>query len=301
MAWHPLRNLGLKFVALLLGALLWFTVSGQQAERTLPGVAVVYRNKPASLEMTEQTTFVEIHVRGLDSQLRTIQPRDFEARVDLANARPGAQTFTLRTDQVSAPLGLEVTQVDPSSVMAVLELAGAANLPVRPFVDGTPAPGFVVSEVSVEPSSVTVVGPQRRMSSTTSATTDRVGIEGASATITQNVSVGVTDGSLRLREPRTARVVVRIEKAGERIFATAHVTLRNLEPGFRGSADPAVVSVLVRGAESVLTRLDPASIAPYVDVTGLGRGKHQVPVLLDVKGLLTVLSIRPAQVTVDIH
>src|SRR5688572_1281033 len=104
MAWHPLRNLGLKLVALLLGGLLWFTVSGQQAERTLTGVAVVYRNKPGSLEMTEQTSFVDIHVRGLDSQLRTIQARDFEARVDLTSARPGAQTFTLRTDQVSAPL-----------------------------------------------------------------------------------------------------------------------------------------------------------------------------------------------------
>ena len=53
MAWHPFRNFGLKLVALLLGALLWFTVSGQQAERTVPGVPVVYRNKPAGLEITD--------------------------------------------------------------------------------------------------------------------------------------------------------------------------------------------------------------------------------------------------------
>ena len=38
MAWHPFRNLGLKVVALLLGTLLWFTVSGQQVERTVTGV-----------------------------------------------------------------------------------------------------------------------------------------------------------------------------------------------------------------------------------------------------------------------
>ena len=79
MAWHPFRNLGLKVVALVLGTLLWFTVSGQQAERTLPDVPVVYRNKPANLEITDQTTSVNVHVRGLDSQLRTIQARDFEA------------------------------------------------------------------------------------------------------------------------------------------------------------------------------------------------------------------------------
>lgn len=300
MAWHPFRNLGLKVVALLLGGLLWYTVSGQLVERTVPGVPLVYRNKPASLELTEQASFVDIHVRGLDSQLRAVQPRDFEATVDLAGARPGAQHFLLRTDQVTPPMGVEVTRVVPGSVMAVLELAGAANRPVRPVIEGVPAPGFVVSEVTVEPSSVTIVGPARRITSTTAATTDRVPIEGASSTVTANVSVGVGDAGLRLREARTAKVTVKIEKAGERLFAAARVVLRNLEPGLRGVADPAVVSVRLRGADSILRRLDPAAVVPYVDVTGVGRGSHPVAVLIDLRGTLTLESVRPAQVTVTI-
>jgi YbbR domain-containing protein len=301
MAWHPFRNLGLKFVALVLGTLLWFTVSGQQAERTLADVPVVYTNKPPNLEITEQTSSVDVHVRGLDGQLRTIQARDFEARVDLTGARPGAQSFSLRTDHVSSPLGIEVTSVNPGSVLAVLEQAGTASLPVKPLIDGVPAPGFVVSEVTFDPLTVDVVGPASRLGATTAATTDRVAIEGASVTVTQNVSIGVSDSALRLREPRTARVTVRIEKAGERTFAASHVMLRNLEPGLRGSAEPSVVSVLIRGAQSLLTRLEPQAVQPYVDVTGLGRGSHSVAVLLDPKGTLTVASIRPAEVTVTIR
>ncbi len=230
-----------------------------------------------------------------------IQPRDFEAGVDLRGARPGAQRFAIRTDQVSTPLGLEVTSVEPGSALAVLEFGGTANLPVKPLIDGTPAAGFVVSEVLVEPLAVTVVGPAKRLQSTTSATTDRVGIEGASTTVIQNVGVGVIDAALRLREARSVRVTVRIEKAGERPFAASHVMLRNLEPGLRATADPAVVSVLLRGAESLLSRLDPKAVVPYVDVTGLGRGSHTVPVLFDPKGTLTLQSIRPAQVTVTIN
>lgn len=300
MAWHPFRNVGLKVVALGLGTLLWFTVSGQQAERALPGVAVVYRNKPASLEITDQTSFVSIQVRGLDSQLRTIQARDFEAKVDLSGARPGSNNFTIRTDQISAPMGLEVTSVDPGSVNAMLEMAGAASRPVRPFIDGTPAAGFVVSEVTVEPASVNVVGPASRLGLNTSATTDRVPIEGATATVTHSVSVGVSDASLRLREARTARVTVKIERAGERVFAASHVELRNILPGLRGSTEPSVVSVVMRGAQSLLARLNPATVVPYVDVTGLGRGSYAVAVLVDPKGTLTVASIRPAEVTVII-
>jgi YbbR domain-containing protein len=104
MAWHPFRNVGLKVVALVLGALLWFTVSGQQAERPVSDVPVVFVNKPDGLELTEQTPVVDIHVRGMDSQLRTIQARDFEARVDLKGARLGTQQIPLRTDQVNAPI-----------------------------------------------------------------------------------------------------------------------------------------------------------------------------------------------------
>ena len=300
MAWHPFRNTGLKVVALAMGALLWFTVSGQQAERPVPDVPVVFVNKPDGLELTEQTSFVDVHVRGLDSQLRTIQARDFEARVDLTGARQGMQQILIRTDQVSAPFGLEVTQVQPGAVSALLEVAGAARMNVVADIDGTPQQGFVVSETTVEPATVNVIGPQRRISPTSAATTDRVSIEGASSTVTANVKVGVADSALRLREPTTARVVVKIEPAGERVFAAARVAVRNLAQGLNAHVDPGVVSVMFRGGQSVLARLGPDAAEPYVDVTGLGRGRHEVPVILDQVGRLTSAA-RPTTVTVIIN
>jgi YbbR domain-containing protein len=267
----------------------------------VPDVPVVFVNKPDGLELTEQTPFVDIHVRGLDSQLRTIQARDFEARVDLTGTRQGLQQILLRTDQVSAPFGLEVTQVLPGAVSALLEVAGAASMSVVADVDGTPQQGFVVTETTVEPATVTVIGPQRRISPTSAATTDRVSIEGASSTVTANVKVGVADSALRLREPTTARVVVKIEPAGERMFAAARVAVRNLKQGLKAAhVEPGVVSVMVRGGKSVLARLGPDAAEPYVDVTGLGPGRHEVPVLLDPVGRLT-LTARPLTVTVIIN
>ena len=300
MAWHPFRNMGLKFMALALGTLLWFTVSGQQAERQVPDVAVVYLNKPSGFEITDQANYVDIQVRGLDSQLRTIQARDFEARVDLTDARLGVQQITLRTDQVHGPPGVEIKQVQPGSVMVLLVVSGAVNLPVQPNVDGSPRTGFVVSETTVVPASVTVLGPARRISAANNATTDRVSIGGASATVTQGVAVGVADAALRLREPVKATVTVKIEPAGERVFAAARVSVRNLANRLKAHVEPAVVSIVFRGAQSVLARLNPEVAAPYVDVTGLGPGRHEVPIFLDPVGTLTAAA-RPASVTVIIN
>jgi len=300
MAWHPLRNIGLKALALVLGTLIWFTVSGQQVERPIMDVPVVYVNKPDGFELTDQTPTVDIHVRGLDTQLRTAQPRDFEARVDLTGARQGTQEIPLRTDQITAPFGLEVRDIEPAVVMVLLEVSGAANLAVKPRVEGAPAAGFVVSETTVEPASVTVLGPARRISSVDAATTDRVSIEGATATVAETVNVGVPDAGLRLKQPTTARVVIKIEPAGERMFAAARVSVRNLGSGLHPEVDPAVVSVLLRGARSVLARLVTTSVVPYVDVTNLGPGRHEVPVVFDPIGTLTAV-VRPATVTVNIR
>jgi YbbR domain-containing protein len=301
MAWHPFRNVGLKLIAVGLGVLLWFTVSGQQAERTIPGVPVVYRNTPQTIEITDQTRFVDIHVRGVDSQLRAVQPRDFEARIDLTGAKPGAQEFPLRIDQVTAPFGLEVTHVDPGSVMAVLDQAGSVTLPVRPDIEGQPASGFIVAEITVDPATVTVVGPMRRLSLASAATTDRVSIEGAAATVTQTVGVGVPDAALRLRDPRSARVVVRVEPARERVFLGVRLAIRHLDAGRRGTVEPSAVAVVLRGAAPVVDRLDVGMVAPHVDVAGLPRGRHEVPVHLDPIGGLTVVSIQPATVIVVIN
>jgi YbbR domain-containing protein len=170
-----------------------------------------------------------------------------------------------------------------------------------PFIDGTPAQGFIVSGTTVEPESVEVIGPERRVASATSATTDRIPIQDAKATVSANVGVGVLDGLLRLREPRTARVVVTIERAGERPFAALRVAVRGVARGLTATVTPVVVSVIMRGPETTLARLDPQTVVPYVDVSGLGRGRHEVPVLIDVAGALTVASVRPATVIVTLQ
>jgi hypothetical protein len=65
--------------------------------------------------------------------------------------------------------------------------------------------------------------------------------------------------------------------------------------------EPSAVSVVLRGAAPVVDRLDVGMVAPHVDVAGLPRGRHEVPVLLDPIGGLTVVSIQPATVIVVIN
>jgi YbbR domain-containing protein len=212
MAWHPFRNLGLKCLAVVLGTLLWFIVGGEFVVERRVQVALEFRNIPASLELTgTPPSTVDARLRGTSGQLSRIGRGDVVAYVDLNGAQPGMRLFTLRTDQVTAPAGVQVEQVFPAALALELERSGVLTVPVVPVIEGEPADGYVRGAVTVEPATVEVVGPESRLKQLRSAITEPVSIAGAKTTVQKMVGIGVTDAALRVRQTRDAKVTVVIK------------------------------------------------------------------------------------------
>jgi YbbR domain-containing protein len=211
MAWHPFRNPGLKALALVLGTVLWFTVRGYEIERRI-SVPVSYRNVPAPLELTgEQSDRVTVRVRGDDSVVSALTEGSLRVVVDLEGSEAGSNTMPLRTDHVSAPARVEVMQIEPGTVTVTLERAGQITVPVRPTLEGQPAPGYAVRRITVEPERVTIAGPESRLTGPIAVITDRVLLEGRTGRVVQEVGVGVNNPQLRVQSPRTVRVTVQID------------------------------------------------------------------------------------------
>ncbi len=214
MAWHPFRNLGLKVVATGLATLLWLSVGSDFFVERSVRVPLMFRNLPAHLAIAPGAPgSVEVHLRGRSSQL-TGEQGEVNVSIDLADARSGSHVFHLRTDLVTTPFGMEVTQVFPAAVTLTLEEKDRRLVPVKATVEGEPAKGFFVKEVLVEPGEVEVVGPKRPLAALKHAMTETVMIEGATASVVRTVNIGIADALVRLREPRSARVTVVIVKDG---------------------------------------------------------------------------------------
>ena len=212
MAWHPFRNLGLKLVAVGLGTMLWFTVSSDHFVERSVRVPLVFRNVPSALEIApDAPDTVEVHLRGRVSELAGDQG-DVIVYIDLSDARAGSRLFHLRTDQVTTPFGISATQVFPSTVMLTLETTGTKRVNVEATVEGKPADGYEMGKISVDPPAVDVIGPESELKALRSAITETVMLDGAKATVTRSVSIGVMNSSLRLKESRTARVTVEVIK-----------------------------------------------------------------------------------------
>jgi YbbR domain-containing protein len=302
MAWRPFRNVGLQLAALGLSVLLWVTISGQQVERNL-SVQLQFRNMPASLELLgEQLRNVEVRVSGASGLISSLEPSQIVATVNLTDARPGVRVFPLTTEQISAPLGILVKSVAPSTISLTLERGGSAQVPVKPTIDGEPAAGYELGEVTWQPKTVEVLGPESALKDVEPAVTERISIEGATSTVVDTVGIGMTDPALHLRQAQSARVTINVVPGQVAKFANRPVVFQNLAPGRKAVAQPVAVTVSVRAAQRVLSAIVDPLLKPYVDVTGLAAGRYNLPVRVDPQGgAYVVTAIEPATVAVRIQ
>lgn len=304
MAYHPFRHLGLKVLALALATLLWLTVAGEHVvERTLR-VPLEFRNIPAELEVVgDPPSTVDVRLRGSSALLSRLEPGEVVAVLDLTNARPGSRIFHLRNDEVRSPYGAEVAQVVPGTLGLELEKSARRQVPVKAPVEGDPAPGFVLGAITVEPSTVEVVGPESRLKTLAQANTEPVDVAGARHPVRDVVAVGVVDSAVRLAHPQSVTVIVDVLPAPvERALPGVTVRARNVAKGRRAPViSPATVTVAVRGRRDALAGLMPGQVEAFVDLAALGPGRYNLRVQFEPSQQFGVSAITPPTVDVTLR
>lgn len=214
MAYHPFRNLGLKFLSTCIAVLLWLVVAGERTVERVMRAPVEFQNLPAGLEIVgNPPESVEVRVRGPSGALSRMAAGDMSAVIDLQGARPGRRLFHLTQEHVSVPYGMEVMQVGPSTLTMEFEPQVARTVPVEPDVEGRPAPGYEITSIKSDPARVEVLGAETALQQLRNAVTEPVSVEGQTRTVREVVTIGLPDSSLRLRSPQTAVVTVNIGRA----------------------------------------------------------------------------------------
>ncbi len=211
MAYHPFRNLGLKFLSTCIAAMLWLVVAGERVVERVLRAPVEFQNLPNGLELVGNLPdTVEVRLRGSSGALSRMASGDLAAVLDLRTARPGRRLFHLTPAQVTVPYGIDVVQVGPSTLMMEFETSGVRVVPVEPDIEGRPAAGFEVTKVTSDPQTVEVAGPESALKRLDAAVTEPVNVTEETRSVREEVTIGVQDASLRLTRPQTAVVTVTI-------------------------------------------------------------------------------------------
>jgi YbbR domain-containing protein len=299
MAIPGFRHIGLKMISVVLAALLWLLVSGEQTVERALRVPLEFTNLPPQLELVGSPPMaVDVRVRGSSGTLSRVAAGELSAVLDVRTARVGDRLFHLTAEDVRAPFGVEVVQVTPASVSLTFEESLSKTVGVRARVEGEPAPGYTVGAVTVNPATVTVVGPASALKNLTEAITEPVSVEGASRPVVDEVTIGVMDPVVRLRQPQNAQVTVSVVAAPDEWVVkgiTVHVTGTD-----NAVAAPGSVTVQARGPRDSMD-MDPSHYSAAVDVTGFSPGRYVLPVRVEAPMGIGLLRVEPAEVAVTIR
>jgi YbbR domain-containing protein len=295
MAYFPFRHVGLKFLSICIATLLWLVVAGDRVVERALRIPVEYQNLPSGLEIVgDPPEAVDVRLRGSSGTLGRLTPSETSAIIDLRNARPGRRLFHLTATQVNVPYGIEVVQVAPATLPIEFENSAVRILQVRPSIEGRPAAGYQIHNVTSDPSTVEVIGPESALRGLDEAMTEPISIANETRPVREVVTIGVADPTVRLRTPQTATVTVQIGPGSStRTLTAVPVSVTNAEEGVRVRLIPPTVAVGVKGTKDDVQELTPSSLEAHVDAAGLPPGEHTLEVKVRAPQGLAIESIAP--------
>jgi hypothetical protein len=208
-----MKNLGLKFAALVLACVVWFIVSGPRREQTRQRMVTASLSlvglPPDLVITTDVRSSVAVRVKGRISDLRSLASQSLEASADLSLiSKAGDIVITLRPQNINVPEDIEVVDIVPNKVRFSIEKLGQRTVPIRPFLVGAPPLGYLVGQAVASPERALIAGPMSQIMKLSEVATERIIMTGRTATFVQNVPVVSDSPLVRVILPVTTQVTV---------------------------------------------------------------------------------------------
>jgi len=268
-------NLPWKLAALFASSTLWMAINGSEpnADRYL-NLTVMPFGLPKQLVVADQdTSTVEVQLRGPRSILRTIDEEDHRVALNLRGAEPGDVSMKITAEMLDFPRRVRVVQINPPQIKVHVERLLTKSIPVRAVLVPARRNGYTLSDATVTPANVEVSGPSSRVDRLQVIETEPINtfVDGQ---VERDVPLAGA-GKWLSYSPNTVRVAFAVsEVEGRRTVRNVAVALRAAVAG--STLDPAAIEVTVRGPEHRLASFKAGDVASYVDGAGLGPGVHAV-------------------------
>ncbi|HWI62071.1 MAG TPA: CdaR family protein [Symbiobacteriaceae bacterium] len=222
--------------------------------------------------------------------------------LEAADLVPGKDRVTKKvipTDEKGAPVNLKEQFVDV--LLTWKEQPPGATFKVKPLTKGTLPPGLAVTGIDVQPASLQVRAAVLggKLPEQAIIETEPIDLTGRAKTFSTTVRLLPPTGTTVTTNTVTATVNIS-EVLQERVIKGLPVTVRGKASNAEVTPTITDVQVRVRGLYSAVMPLEVIHIPAFVDVEGLGSGKHVLPVKVEAPVGVTVVDVDPPAIEVTI-
>ncbi|HVH92618.1 MAG TPA: CdaR family protein [Candidatus Acidoferrum sp.] len=290
-------NFGLKVLAIVIAVGLW--VAGHRDVERAVEVPVEFRNIPSDLMVLDnRVDYVVLRLTGPRTLVSTLDAGDLKLGLDLDGAKAGSVSYPLTSTSFNIPRGVTIARITPPVVHLRLEPMIKRVLPVTVRFVNKPPPGQKIGETSVEPESVSVLGPAEEVRRLVSVETLPIDLEDNRSTIKRKVRLS-TGGKPFSFSPDQVEVAITLEEEEiSRAFSNIDVEAK----GFAGKyiVSPRSVYLRLSGPKRVIEKLEVGADQVYLNLKGLAPGEHSVPLSVSLPPEVKVTEQKPQRFKVRI-
>jgi hypothetical protein len=297
LRWLVLHNAGIKLLALVSAAGLWFFVNAGERDAELSlEVPLELHNMPSNIMLVSpRVEFINLVVRGPRTLLQRIRPEQLSMVLDLRGVRPGPAVFRIADEALDLPRGVTVMRLTPSEVTMEFAATLRRRVPVHVAFSGKPPGELRVTATKVAPESVEVVGPADQVQQIKAAETSAIDLSDAQPGLIErdvlldapreylSFSANLVHAQVLLEEPERTRTVGNVP-----------IVVRN--SAYRTTLQPATVQITVRGPRSAMDSLELDHGAVYIDAAGNEPGTYEVTPAVDLPADVELVKQEPSSV-----
>ncbi len=274
----------------------------QRAKRPMP-VRVQIDGKPALGYLRRATTVdpSEVSVSGPSTYVTQVVEAFTSVSVQDADANIERELQLQPQDSEGQTVPYVTLTPEVVNVRIPIERSSYYDsLPVKAVLEGQSAPGYRVTDISVEPPTVTVFGTPDVLEALPGyIETEPIDVEGAQANVIVRPALNVTP-NVAVVSDQQVEVRVFIEAIQSSLTMEITPELQGLRPGLTATVSLETVEVILSGPLPMLETLEADDVRVVLDLFDLPHGTHQVEPQVVVPEGLTAQSIIPATVQVEI-
>ena len=260
---------------------------------------------PDGLEASRpETSEDEVQVRGPASVVGRVDRAVASVNLDASGIDFDRPVELVLVDVEGQPIGDGLVDATPRTVAVRVDVEAVEEtktVPIRPEITGTPAAGFALAALDIDPLTVTLRGVPEALAGVTEVVTAPISIQDASSDQSAPAEVVLPDGVSYAdgTAPEVTVIATIVPSVSSRTFVVGVVC----SGAGANACLPALdrLSITLSGPGGALDGLTAQALTPTLDVSGLAPGTYDIdPVLPGLPAGVELLGVQPNAVTVSV-
>lgn len=276
------RNWPVKLVCFVLAVFIYFFYrTATLQEKTLP-ISLEVSSQGVTLPTQTLPTHIKVSLKGRPEDLAGITEKNISALVNLDHYTEAGK-YTVPVEILLAPeiLGIEPLEVtaDKSFLDITIAKKDRKQIPVAAEIQGTPASGYEIIDISTVPSTIGVSGAKSILDALEKVSTEAISVDEKRTSFSQKIPIHAESSLLSYNDAEVTVTVTIQPSTTSRRFVDQTIYLYGVNPLFEAQSDPERLTFTLTGNQNQLEAFVPELHTVRLDCSSLTEpGTYELPV-----------------------